>query len=42
MSKQTSEPKAKLRQKRKFWQTHIKAWNDSNLRVRPSTAAGRV
>ncbi len=31
MSKQASGPEANLRQKRKFWQAHIKAWKDSNL-----------
>ncbi len=31
MSKQTSGPEANLRQKRKFWQAHVKAWRDSNL-----------
>ena len=31
MSKKSSGPKADLRQKRKFWQAHVKAWKDSNL-----------
>ena len=31
MSKQTSVRGSGIRQKRKFWQAHIKAWKDSNL-----------
>ena len=31
MSRQTSGPKADLRQKSKFWQAHVKAWKDSSL-----------
>jgi len=31
MSKQTSVTRSEPRQKRKFWQAHVKAWKDSNL-----------
>ncbi len=31
MSKQISEQGSEIRQKRKFWQAHVKAWKDSNL-----------
>ena len=31
MSKQVSEQGSENRQKRKFWQAHVKAWKDSNL-----------
>ena len=31
MSKQTSVSGSGVRQKRKFWQAHVKAWKDSNL-----------
>ncbi len=31
MSKKTSVPGSEIQQKRNFWQTHIKAWKDSNL-----------
>ena len=31
MSKQASVPRSETRQKRKFWQAHVKAWKDSNL-----------
>jgi len=31
MSKQTSVSRSEPRQKRKFWQAHVKAWKDSNL-----------
>ena len=31
MSKQVSESGSAPRQKRKYWQTHVKDWKDSNL-----------
>ena len=31
MSKQSSVSESNLRQKRKFWQAHIKAWQESDL-----------